>query len=56
MAKEKWLQIMNEDKEIKKWYKKFIVEAVKSKKEEYDAIAMYKKEELSKILNVREFS
>jgi len=48
MAKEKWLQIMNEDKEIKKWYKNFLDEAAKSKKEEYDAIAMYKKEGLSK--------
>jgi len=48
MGKQKWLQIMNEDKDIKKWYKNFLVVAVKSKKEEYDAIAEYKKEGLSK--------
>ena len=48
MAKQKWLQIMNEDKDIKKWYKNFLVEAAKSKNEEYDAIATYKKEGLSK--------
>jgi len=48
MAKQKWLQILNEDKDIKKWYKNFLIEAAKSKKEEYDAIAEYKKEGLSK--------
>jgi len=48
MGKQKWLQIMNEDKDIKKWYKNFLVEAAKSKKEEYDAISEYKKEGLSK--------
>jgi len=48
MAKQKWLQIINEDEDIKKWYKNFLVDAAKSKKEEYDAIAMYKKEALSK--------
>jgi hypothetical protein len=47
LAKRKWLQIMNEDKEIQKWYKKFLIEAEKSKKEEYDAVDTYKKEGMS---------
>ena len=48
MAKQKWLEIMNDDKELKKWYKNFLVEAVKSKNNEYWVMDKYHKESLSK--------
>jgi len=47
-AKQKWMELMNEDKELKKWYNNFLEEAVKSKKGEYEVIAQYHKEGLSK--------
>ena len=48
MAKQKWLEIMNDDKELNKWYKNFLVEAVKSKNNEYWVMDKYHKESLSK--------
>jgi len=47
-AKQKWLELMNEDKELKKWYNNFLEEAVRSKKREYGVISQYHKEGLSK--------
>jgi hypothetical protein len=47
MSKQKWLQIMNEDKELKKWYKNFLIEAAKSKEREYAITLACKRDELS---------
>ena len=48
IAKQKWLQIMNEDKEIKKWYKNFLRDAAESKEREYGIALACKREDLSK--------
>jgi len=37
-SKQKWLQIMNEGKELKKWYKDFLKFAAESKEQEYDIV------------------
>jgi len=44
MAKQIWLEIMDDDKKIKKWYMDFVKEAVKSKENEYGNLYLYQKE------------
>jgi len=48
LAKQKWLEIMDEDKKIKKWYLDFVKEALTSKTEELNALKYYRKSVLSK--------
>ena len=43
-AREKWIQIMDEDKELKKWYNTFLKDATKAKKDEYGTVNYYRKE------------
>ena len=43
-AKKMWLEIINHDKKIKKWYNDFVKKALRSKKAEYDNLWWYKKE------------
>jgi len=43
-AREKWIQIMDEDKELKKWYNTFLKNATKAKKDEYGTVNDYRKE------------
>jgi len=40
--KEKWLEIMDEDKKIKKWYFDFVKEALESKTGELNALKYYR--------------
>jgi len=37
-AKQNWLKLMNEDKELKKWYDQFVQEVAESKKKEYQEL------------------
>ena len=43
LAKQKWLEIMDEDKKIKKWYYDFVKEALTSKTGELNALKYYRK-------------
>ena len=43
-AKQMWLEILNHDKKIKKWYYNFVKMALKSKRIEHDNLWWYKKE------------
>ena len=43
-ARQKWIQIMDEDKELKKWYDTFLKDATKAKKDEYGVVSHYRKE------------
>jgi len=43
-AREIWIQIMNEDMEIKKWYDKFLKDITKAKRDEYGIAYTYRKE------------
>jgi len=43
-AREKWIQIMNEDVELKKWYDAFLKNATRAKKQEYGIVSTYRKE------------
>jgi len=43
-AREKWIQIMNEDVELKKWYNTFLKNATLAKKTESDVLSEYRKE------------
>jgi len=42
MAKQKWLKLMNEDEELKKWYNDFVEEVSKSKKKEHLELKQYR--------------
>jgi len=42
LAKQKWLEIMDEDKKIKKWYFDFVKEALESKTRELNALKYYR--------------
>ena len=42
-AKNKWIQIMDEDKELKKWFSKFIKDARNAKRQQYGAVSEYSK-------------
>jgi len=48
MAKKIWLEIMDDDKKIKKWYMDFVKEAVESKERELGTLDWYSKEVYSK--------
>jgi len=43
-AREKWIQIMDEDKELKKWYNTFLKDATLAKKNESYIVSQYRKE------------
>jgi len=43
-AREMWIQIMDEDKELKKWYDTFLKNSTKTKKREYGEVYAYRKE------------
>ncbi len=43
-AREMWIQIMDEDKELKKWYDTFLKNATKAKRDEYGEVYSYRKE------------
>ena len=43
-AREKWIQIMDEDKELKKWYNTFLKNATLAKKRESYQVSQYRKE------------
>ena len=43
-AREKWIQIMNKDVELKKWYDTFLKNSVIAKKQEYGIVSTYRKE------------
>ena len=47
IAKQKWLELMKEDKELKRWYDNFLKEAVKSKRREQRVVTQYQKEVFS---------
>jgi len=42
-AREMWIQIMNEDRELKKWYDIFLKDATKAKRDEYGVVSHYQK-------------
>jgi len=44
IAKEKWMEIMDEDKKLKKWYQYFVKMAVMSKKGDFDTLKRYQKQ------------
>jgi len=46
-AREKWIQIMDEDKELKKWYNTFLKDATLAKKNESYVVSQYRKEVFS---------
>ena len=48
-ARQKWLELMQEDKELKRWYNKFLKEAADSKKREHRVVTQYQKEVFSKL-------
>lgn len=41
LAKKKWLKLMDEDKELKKWYNEFVEEVCESKRKEHLEIKQY---------------
>ena len=43
-ARQKWIQIMDEDRELKKWYNTFLKDATRAKKTEYGVVSQYHKE------------
>jgi len=43
-AREIWIQIMDEDRELKKWYDAFLKNATRAKRDEYGIVYGYKKE------------
>ena len=43
-AREIWIQIMDEDRELKKWYDTFLKNATRAKREEYGEVYAYRKE------------
>jgi len=43
-AREIWIQIMNEDREIKKWYDTFLKNTTRAKRKEYGEVYAYRKE------------
>lgn len=42
LAKQKWLKLMNEDKELKKWYNDFVEEVSESKRKEHLELKQYR--------------
>lgn len=44
ITKEKWMEIMDEDKKLKKWYQDFVKMAVMSKRKEFDTLKWYQKQ------------
>jgi len=46
-AREKWIQIMDEDRELKKWYATFLKNATIAKKREYGVVSTYSKDVFS---------
>ena len=51
LAKKKWLMLMDEDKELKKWYNEFVEEVCESKRKEHLEIKQYNLTTFSPRLN-----
>jgi len=43
-AREMWIQIMDEDRELKKWYDTFLKNVTRAKRKEYGEVYAYRKE------------